>query len=189
MENCVECGSKLEDEELNRYVCKSCYDKLIMLEKETIRKLITFEPPDHIIDSIYIGGERSAIDLAYLEGNGFSNIVITAFLCEKPFIDKGISYHVIDIDDHPSEDIKGYFKQIYQYIKNCKGNVLVHCVSGISRSVSFVIAYLMLDKGWDYDKCLGYIRSKRSCAHPNSGFQKQLRVFKEELDLKDKTTK
>ena len=189
MENCLECGKPIEKTDKEQYVCRSCYDKLVQYEKETIRKLISFEAPDHIIDHIHIGGERSAIDLTYLQKSGFTDIVVTAIHCETLFKDQGISYRVVDVDDCPKEDIKKYFKEVYQYIKGCKGNVLVHCVSGISRSVSFVIAYLMLDKGWDLEKSLAYIRSKRSCASPNSGFKQQLREFEKEIYSTHSTTK
>ena len=50
----------------------------------------------------------------------------------------------------------------------------MHCISGISRSGAMVIAYLIKEKGMNYDEALEYVREKRKCVHPNSGFKRQL---------------
>eukprot|EP00069_Balaena_mysticetus_P006315 bmy_18679T0 len=56
---------------------------------------------------------------------------------------------------------------------------LVHCLAGVSRSVTLVVACIMTvtDFGWEDD--LRNVRAGRSCANPNLGFQRQLQEFKE----------
>ena len=51
-----------------------------------------------------------------------------------------------------------------------KRSVLVHCIQGISRSVSFVIAYLIFMNGFDYKKAENFVKSRRKIACPNNGF-------------------
>jgi len=56
-----------------------------------------------------------------------------------------------------------------------KGIILVHCNAGMSRSASFVIAYLIRELGYSFEDALVFSRSKREKIFPNTGFQKQLR--------------
>ncbi len=53
-------------------------------------------------------------------------------------------------------------------------NILIHCAAGISRSASFTIAYFMRERKIGFQAALEYVRSKRKCIHPNSGFRAQL---------------
>ncbi|KAF8326925.1 protein-tyrosine phosphatase-like protein [Amanita rubescens] len=55
--------------------------------------------------------------------------------------------------------------------------VLVHCVEGISRSVSVVAAYLMAHFGWTPTEALKFIKNKRRVAEPNFGFVQQLHEY------------
>jgi len=41
--------------------------------------------------------------------------------------------------------------------------VVVYCDCGMERSVLAVTYYLMILKGWDYDKAFDFIKSKRGC--------------------------
>lgn len=48
---------------------------------------------------------------------------------------------------------------------------------GVSRSVSFVVAYIMSITNLDYVGAYSYVSSKRRNAFPNFGFRMQLRKF------------
>ena len=54
------------------------------------------------------------------------------------------------------------------------GKILVHCVAGISRSASCVIAYLMKSKQIGYEEALAMTKAKRFCVEPNDAFVRQL---------------
>src|SRR5581483_3655005 len=57
-----------------------------------------------------------------------------------------LKYLRIDISDNPISIISEYFRECIDFIENAKsenGRVYVHCIAGISRSVTIVIAYLM----------------------------------------------
>jgi protein-tyrosine phosphatase len=55
--------------------------------------------------------------------------------------------------------------------------VLVHCVSGISRSGATVVAYVMATRNCSVDDALATVRAKRPVVSPNSGFKAQLHAF------------
>ena len=71
------------------------------------------------------------------------------------------------------------YAKVGNHFINCalaKGSkVLVHCMAGISRSVSVVTYHLMITYGLSYDRAIKLIRSRRPIANPNSNFINQLR--------------
>ena len=58
-----------------------------------------------------------------------------------------------------------------------KGGVLVHCYAGVSRSSSFVIAYLIQKYIISYDDAKEKAKKKRPCVHPGDGFVHQLKNY------------
>ena len=87
---------------------------------------------------------------------------------------------VLPIDDDPSEDISSFFDIAHNYIlkhKNRKENVLVHCISGISRGPSIVISYLIKYHNKKFQEAFEFTKAKRSIVSPNSGFKKQLKAY------------
>lgn len=183
---CIECNRAIKEEDEVRLMdfplCSRCKNGIIALEMEKMRKL-KFKEADFVVDNIFIGCENSAINMEYLKNNNIKSIIVAAMMCKCHF-PNDIDYLVFDIDDDPKESIEEHFQNSYDFIKSCTdGNVLVHCVSGISRSATIVISYLMKEKrltmkqGWDL------LKSKRSIVHPNSGFQTQLIKYEKILGL------
>lgn len=57
-----------------------------------------------------------------------------------------------------------------QAAKENEGKVLVHCMQGVSRSVTFVIAYLMWSQNKPYGEVFEAVKEIRGIANPNIGF-------------------
>lgn len=55
--------------------------------------------------------------------------------------------------------------------------MLVHCVGGVSRSSTIVIAYLMLKHGFSLNDAYDYVKDKKSNISPNFNFMQQLLDF------------
>jgi len=68
------------------------------------------------------------------------------------------------------------------------GGVLVHCKAGISRSPSFIIAYLIWKRHISFDKAYDLVGKVHPLALPNSSFQEQLRRY-EKSCIPDETNK
>ena len=88
---------------------------------------------------------------------------------------------LIRLRDSVNDDLLKILAEACDFIQTSLGNndggVLVHCQKGISRSVGVVIGFVMEEMRLDYDTALRYVRSNRSKAQPNSGFQKQLELW------------
>uniref|UniRef100_A0A672FHC7 Dual specificity phosphatase 22 n=1 Tax=Salarias fasciatus TaxID=181472 RepID=A0A672FHC7_SALFA len=80
-----------------------------------------------------------------------------------------------------------YFRDSIMFIheSRLKGEgCLVHCVAGVSRSVTLVVAYIMTVTGRGWVEALAAVRSARPCAGPNLGFLRQLEEF-ENTELRE----
>ena len=90
----------------------------------------------------------------------------------------GITYMKINVKDKTGVDLSEYFNQTTQFIHEglSKGGVLVHCVAGASRSVTFVLCYLMSDVGERLvlKDAYNWTKARRSIARPNDSFLAQL---------------
>ncbi|KAJ9610766.1 hypothetical protein H2200_005543 [Cladophialophora chaetospira] len=94
----------------------------------------------------------------------------------------------IDLNDDPLEDILQHLQEACDWIQNgldsqelgadrTRPGVLVHCRQGISRSGSFIVAFLMRKNNLSYASGLNLARESRPQITPNNGFEKQLRIW------------
>lgn len=56
-------------------------------------------------------------------------------------------------------------------------NILVHCMAGISRSVSLVVYYLMKKFNRTFNDILKIVKNRRNIADPNYSFKVQLKTY------------
>ena len=78
------------------------------------------------------------------------------------------------------------------FIQKCRKercNILVHCKFGISRSPSFIIAYLIKYNKLSVDDALKFVNRKRFQIKPNKGFINQLYIYEKCLLKKEKAIK
>jgi protein-tyrosine phosphatase len=59
--------------------------------------------------------------------------------------------------------------------------VMVHCMSGVSRSPSVVIAYLMKSNQWPLAQSLRYLQQRRPCVKLQPVAQEQLLEFERQV--------
>ena len=62
-------------------------------------------------------------------------------------------------------------------IVDSHNKVLVHCMAGISRSVSMVVYYLMKKHHLNFDDTIDFVKNKRKIANPNISFKLQLKLY------------
>ena len=100
-----------------------------------------------------------------------------------PRID-GLHVEHIVMRDKEDENLLAYLDICVDYIHktiHSGGNILVHCVAGVSRSASVCIAYLVKYMKMTLRKAYFHILHKRPCIFPNFGFWRQLVTYEENL--------
>lgn len=73
----------------------------------------------------------------------------------------------------------------YHFINDAITNyqkILVHCMAGVSRSISLVSYYLMKKYFLNFDEAINIIKSKRRIANPNDSFKLQLQGYQDKRD-------
>ena len=131
---------------------------------------------------LYISSYNATKNLELLEKNKITHIInCAADFCENVFEQENkFTYLSFYLKDHVLENIECIFYECIKFIENVRekgGRVLVHCIQGISRSVSIVMAYIIFTKKFTYDKAFNLVQSKREISSPNFGFSIQLQNF------------
>jgi protein-tyrosine phosphatase len=160
--------------------CDACYEEAFRLDM-TVARVRKWEEPDHIVDGIWIGGEGSTMDTLWLMKHHIRHVLTVAAHTKIENKHQNIQYLQIHVDDDTTEDLRRYWDTPFDFIDQADNNVLVLCVSGISRSGATVTAYVMTKRGLSNQDALELIRQKRPQVSPNGGFQQQLRLYEEEL--------
>lgn len=135
---------------------------------------------------LYLGGSygnRNAPLLYYLGITHVLNMAIelpmNPDLYNNRFKLKHIAAH--DTDRY---NIRKDFETAFQFIDDARSmgsKVLVHCMMGISRSATIVIAYLMNRFGMSLPQAYSYVKGKRQEIGPNRHFMRTLVQYEQEL--------
>ena len=182
LEKCSLCGKDgayIKEEGI--FICNDCF---VIQKKEIfnlyMNKTTLYPSYDQITEKIYLGNEDTARDKSILNKLNISNILICAEGCEKFFQDE-YKYKILYIDDAIDENILSWFKEAFEFIDSSIKNIYIHCIMGISRSATIVIAYLMYKNKMKYEQAFDFVKSKRKEINPNSGFREQLIKFEKIL--------
>lgn len=143
------------------------------------------EDLDEVYENIYVGNISTACNKDKLEELGIKN-VITA-ISGVPEIYKDINYKLVDVLDITKQNMIPVFDDTSQFIEDSLkdgGKVYVHCMCGVSRSVSIVCAYLAKKHGIDPITALDMIKKNRAVANPNPSFMQQLENYFETVSEK-----
>lgn len=134
-----------------------------------------------ILPGLYIGTLKDSQDRAQLKSHHITHIVsVYEEARENPHY-KDIKYFCIRAADSPQEDLQKYFPDAIEFIHRARtlenGNVLIHCLAGVSRSVTIAIAYIMTCTELSFQDAMNSVRGARKIANPNFGFQRQLQNY------------
>ncbi|XP_069758233.1 dual specificity protein phosphatase 22-A isoform X2 [Narcine bancroftii] len=156
-----------------------------------------------ILDGLYLGNIRDSQNKDSLVKNGITHILSICnnakpvledmkYLCIPAFDSSNqnldhldlllIQYLNSSVIFSPSKVISRiqYFKECIKFIHESRingGGCIVHCLAGVSRSTTMVVAYLMTVTDYSWEECLFAVKSVRSYANPNINFQQQLQEF------------
>lgn len=133
---------------------------------------------DEVWPNIYIGNVAIAQNKTALQRLGITHVLNAAHskrgsIGNHRFYGNDFVYCGIPADDSTHFDLDVYFKPaadfIHKALKTPDGKVLVHCIMGMSRSSTLVLAYLMLYHHIPLHHALQKVVQKRAI-YPNRNF-------------------
>lgn len=126
--------------------------------------------PTKIIDNIYVGSAINAASSVIIDEFNFK-YVINVTTDVPNYFDEDITYVNIPINDNNNDLIDEYLEKVYRKIlefqNEGKGNILIHCFVGASRSVSVALYYLVKKHDMTVEEALTYIKHRRYLIHPS----------------------
>lgn len=151
---------------------------------------------NEIIDNIYIGNVYDAHNIDELNKNNIKNVVsaVTGF---ENIYDDTFNHLSLNLIDNENQNIIHYFEITYHYIDNIvsknisssskekKNKILIHCICGVSRSVTILLAYIIKKYNYTPQYALKIVQKKRNIANPNANFMKQLWTYYETISPKN----
>lgn len=98
-----------------------------------------------------------------------------------------VSYRTFYIKDSKIENISCIFFDFINHLEAVfafseDARVLIHCVLGVSRSVTLSMAFLMHSYKMTFRHCFNFVKDKRGVASPNLGFVSQLLDFEKRIN-------
>ena len=180
---CEDCLKNPMTKEFQLSEMKECFDCYIKRKKENydyILKCIEegdtiFEGDCILENKLYLGGIESSFLKDKLKEIGITHILMVGYFM-TPLFPEDFTYENIEINDIKNENILQHLIKGLKFIEQSK-MCYTHCQLGKSRSASFVIAYVMYKNKIHFSEAFNFVRSKRSFAFPNEGFQWQLEDF------------
>ncbi|XP_043193804.1 dual specificity protein phosphatase 3-like isoform X1 [Amphibalanus amphitrite] len=156
------------------------------------RGVIAFpsRPYDEVYPGIIIGDCSTALCLPLLRslhvthvlnaalGRGGGAVSLRGHVATSAgyYSELGVQFLGLSALDVRGFDISVHFDKAAEFIAGAlrdDGKVLVHCVQGLSRSATLVIAYLMIKLHMSLSQALQTVRARREI-FPNDGFLQQL---------------
>lgn len=146
---------------------------------------------DKVAEGLYVGSLHTLSSPRDLENHNITHVISLLRDNVKDMSEYGFHHLHVKIDDDDEEDIMKYFAETNRFIEQARaqGNgVLVHCIAGISRSVTVAVAYLLkkayteaatpeVRKKLSVEGVIRQVKLSRSIANPNPSFREQLGIY------------
>ncbi|KAF8025797.1 hypothetical protein BT93_F2582 [Corymbia citriodora subsp. variegata] len=133
-------------------------------------------------EGLFLGSYGDASYKDRLKSSNVTHILTVANLA--PAFPNDFVYKVVDVMDSEDTHIGQHFEECFNFIDEARrqgGSALIHCLWGVSRSVTVVTAYLMKRHGMHLSRALEHVKTRRPQADPNTGFIVQLQDFESSL--------
>ena len=135
---------------------------------------------NEVADNLYVGNISTATNKPLLKEKGITHIINILSQRFEPY-PSDFEYMHIHAYDVVNWTLIYNFQATNLFIRDALkngGKVYIHCMCGISRSVSVLLAYLMTQSSKSLDVLLREVQEARPVANPNRGFIDQLIEFR-----------
>uniref|UniRef100_S4RGY1 protein-tyrosine-phosphatase n=1 Tax=Petromyzon marinus TaxID=7757 RepID=S4RGY1_PETMA len=143
--------------------------------------------PIQILPHLFLGCAQDSSNMEALAQHGIRYILnVTPNLPNTFERIADFKYKQIPISDHWNQNLSQFFPEAIAFIdeaRNKQCGVLVHCLAGISRSVTVTVAYLMQKLSLPLNDAYDFVKHKKSNISPNFNFMGQLLDFERRLGL------
>lgn len=133
-----------------------------------------------ILPNLWLGSITTTSKAIFFSGQNIKHVL--SILKQPPGLPEGFIHTVIPLEDHSTEPLIDVLDTTFNFIEEALatgGGIYVHCMAGVSRSASVVVAYIMKKKQLSVDDAINFVQSKREIINPNPGFLKQLKLYQE----------
>ncbi|KAM4563171.1 dual specificity protein phosphatase 7-like [Odontesthes bonariensis] len=141
--------------------------------------------PVQILPYLFLGCAKDSTNLDVLGQYNITYILnVTPNLPNMFEHDGHFRYKQIPISDHWSQNLSQFFPEAISFIDEARSKqcgILVHCLAGISRSVTVTVAYLMQRLNLSLNDAYDLVKRKKSNISPNFNFMGQLLDFERTL--------
>ena len=127
----------------------------------------------HILERLWLGGIEDVQSALFLRSTCATHILSCAVECPPNRLAGTFTVHHIPLGDEEDggepEDIVEGARTLHSWLdaSGAEQNVvIVHCMAGISRSPTIVIAYLILFKGMGYEEAWNFVANRRGFIRP-----------------------
>ncbi|GBP92245.1 Dual specificity protein phosphatase 9 [Eumeta japonica] len=148
--------------------------------------------PVEILPNLFLGNSTNSEDCDALARHNIKYVLNVTPDLPNTFESAGggIHYLKIPIADHWSQNLAVHFPQAIRFIDeamSARVGVLVHCVAGVSRSVTVTLAYLMQRHRLSLCDAFELVRARKTDIAPNFHFMRQLHSFERDLGLHERS--
>jgi hypothetical protein len=136
-----------------------------------------------ILNCLYLGGASSALGREEMNKHRIDCVLNISTELDNCF-EGEFEYKRIAIADEAESDIGKHLDEACDWIeksRKAEKNVLVHCLAGMSRSATLVIAYLMKYEKMSLWEAYWHVKERRFCINPNTGFKARLIDYEKQL--------
>lgn len=151
-------------------------DSVLMSPRRVGGEAAAERGPSLITHHIALGGRDDANNHDCLVKLGVSHILNVANSLPNSFADSYIylNFGLHDTEDEQIIDVMEKASAFIKHVEEIDGRVLIHCVSGVSRSVTVAILHLIMEHKMLLKDAYNYITSCRPFIAPNDGFKLQM---------------
>ncbi|CAA3010529.1 protein-tyrosine-phosphatase IBR5-like [Olea europaea var. sylvestris] len=134
-------------------------------------------PSEILPEFLYLGSYDNASRAELLKTQGVSRVLNTVPACQNLY-KNSFTYHCLQ------DDQKLAFDDAIKFLEQCeidRARVLVHCMSGKSRSPAIVMAYLMKSKGWKLAQSYQWVKERRPSVELTQAVYQQLQEYEQKI--------
>ncbi|CAN4109925.1 unnamed protein product [Withania somnifera] len=157
--------------------CGVCGHRMASLSDKSSSIQVSAFPSEILPEFLFLGSYDNASRAELLKTQGISRVLNTVPACQNLY-KNSFTYHCLQDD----QDL--HFDDAIQFLEQCekdRARVLVHCMSGKSRSPAIVIAYLMKSKGWKLAQSYQWVKDRRPSVDLNQGVYQQLQEYEQKI--------